>query len=94
MRRVGLASCGPLPVEHSTVNDFHPPHGSLLQRMHFAARVKRGRRVSKSEPAPPPTPEPGCRPHRLSTDAVTLALAWDLVLVLLGVEAAARLDRG
>lgn len=42
MRRVGLASCRPLPVD-STVNNFHPPHGPLLQRMHFAASVKRGR---------------------------------------------------
>ena len=41
---------------------FHPPRASLLQRLHFAASVRRGRRVSKSGPAPPPTPEPGRRP--------------------------------
>lgn len=44
---------------------FHPPRTSLLQRLHFAASVRRGRRVSKSGPAPPPTPEPGCRPPPL-----------------------------
>ena len=31
---------------------FQPSHASLLQRLHFAASVRRGRRVSKSEPAP------------------------------------------
>lgn len=42
MRPVGLASCRPLPVEDSTVNDF-THHTDLLQKVHFAASVKRGR---------------------------------------------------
>lgn len=93
MKGAGLAGSRPFLVEEATVKGFHPPRAFLLQRLHFAASVRKGRRLSKSGPASPPTPEPGCRPRWLSAGVVALALTWSLVLVLLGDEAATRLGQ-
>lgn len=68
---------------------FHPSRTSLLQRLHFAASVRRGRRVSKSGPTPPPTPEPGCRPPPL----VELRCPYPGLSLGFG-EAVARLGQG